>query len=577
MSGITVTVSPSATSVVVNQQVPFTATVMGTANTAVTWEVAGVTGGNSTVGTIDANGTYRAPARVPNPSTQVVTAVLQSDTTKTGTGRVQVFQTNDNQSAQNLPIILGTSGGNSDDKVTQGHLTTCCSGTLGSLVVRNGINYILSNNHVLARSDQASPGEPITQPGLIDANCGTAGTHTVANLTSFANLQTGGTNVDVAIAQVVPGAVDLSGKILSLGATATGGTSDSGPPHQGKGIAARIGEGVAKSGRTTGLTCSSVAVTNLAVMVTYQTQCNGGSAFDVNYLNQISVSGGGFSSGGDSGSLIVDESTADPVALLYGGSDTDTVGNPVADVLAALTDQGNQASFVGSASTHQVIGCTLAAGAVKAASRQAAILVDTASLAQAQRARDLHAPELLTNPYVSAVGVAPSVDRPGEAAVLIVVNPEQAATPMPATLEGVGTRIVARRGATARGMLEYEESAQIAPAQDVFAVQTLSQVELEHAKAVHAAHVKKLMKQPGVQGVGLTSSFDAPGEAALMIYLIRGEKHIEVPAVIDGLRTRIRETSRFTAGRRGEEPLQGCKVPPQQTEVATKSRPAGLE
>src|SRR5262249_8900048 len=204
MSGITVTVSPSATSVVVNQQVPFTATVMGTANTAVTWEVAGVTGGNYTVGTIDANGNYRAPVRVPNPSTQVVTSVLQSDTTKTGTGRVQVFQTNDNQSAQNLPIILGTSGGNSDDKVTQGHLTTCCSGTLGSLVVRNGINYILSNNHVLARSDQASPGEPITQPGLIDANCGTAGTHTVANLTSFANLQTGGTNVDVAIAQVVP-------------------------------------------------------------------------------------------------------------------------------------------------------------------------------------------------------------------------------------------------------------------------------------------------------------------------------------------------------------------------------------
>ena len=577
-SVVTVTVSPSATSVVVNQQVSFTAMVTGTANTAVSWEVAGISGGNSTVGTIDSDGTYRAPATVPNPSSEVVTAVLQSDKTKTGTGRVQIFKTNSSQSEQNLPIRLGTSGGNADDKVTQGNKITCCSGTLGSLLTRNGSFYILSNNHVLARSDQASPGEPIIQPGLIDANCGTAGAHTVAHLTSFVNLQTGGINVDAAIAQIVPGAVDLSGNVLSLGATATGGTPDPGPPHQGKGIAARIGEGVAKSGRTTGLTCSSVAVTNLAVMVTYQTKCNGGTTFNVNYSNQISVSGGGFSAGGDSGSVIVDESTADPVALLYGGSDTDTVGNPVADVLAALADQqGNQASFVGSASTHQVIGCAHAADAVKSASRQGAILVDAASLAQAQRARDLHAPELLTNPYVSAVGVAPSVDRPGEAAVLLVVNLEQEATPLPPTIEGVGTRIVARRGGAARGMLEYEQSAQIAPAQDVFAVQTVSQAELERAKAVHTAHMKELMKQRGVQGVGITSSADAPGEAALMIYLIRGEKRDVIPAVMDGLRTRIRETSRFTAGGRGEETVQGCKVPSKQPEVAEKSQPIGLE
>ncbi len=577
-SGITVSVSPTATSVVVNQKVPFTATVTGTANTAVSWEVAGVPGGNSTVGTIDANGTYRAPATVPNPSTELVTAVLQADTTKTGSGRVQVFQTNTNQAAESLPISLGTSGGNADDKVTQGNTITCCSGTLGSLLTRDGTLYILSNNHVLARSDQATAGEPIIQPGLIDANCGTAGTHTVANLTSFVNLQTSGANVDAAIAQIVPGAVDLSGNILSLGATATGGTPDPGPPHQGRGIAASIGEGVAKSGRTTGLTCSAVAVTNLRTSVSYQTQCNGGTSFNVTYTDQIAISGGGFSAGGDSGSLIVDERTADAVALLYAGSDTETVGNPVADVLAALTDQqGNQTSFVGSASTHQVIGCSLAASTVKAVARQAAILVDASSLAQAQRARDLHAPELLANPYVSAVGVAPSVDRPGEAAVLIVVNPGQEAVPLPATIEGVRTRIVAQREGVARGMLEYEESLQIAPEQDVFAVNTLPLAEMERARAVHTAHAKEFMQQPGVQGVGITSSADAPGEAALMIYLIRGEKHNGIPAVIDGLRTRVRETSRFTAGRRGEEPLQGCKAPSRKTEITTKSQLVGME
>jgi hypothetical protein len=556
-TGITVSVFPSATSVVVGQTVPFSATVTGTTNTAVNWEVAGVTGGNTTVGTITAGGLYTAPSALPNPSTVVVTAVSQADTTKMGTGRVQVFQSNPNQNAQSLPVKLGTSGGNVDD--TNGRF--CCGGTLGSLLIRNGSFYILSNNHVLARSDQAVPGEPISQPGIIETNCSTVGTNTVANLTSFVNLQASGTNVDAAIALILPGAVDLTGSILLLGSTATGSTPDAGPPHQGRGILASIGEHVAKSGRTSGLSCSTVAATSLNTSVTYQTLCNGGTSFTVTYRNQISVSGGGFSAGGDSGSLIVDQGTADPVALLYGGSDTDTVGNPVGDVLTALVDQqGNQPSFVGSASTHQVIGCTLAGAAVKAAA-QAAILVDTASIALAQRARDLHAPELLANPYINAVGVAPSVDRPGEAAVLIVVNPKQEPTPLPATIEGVGTRIVVMGEPSPHGIIEYEAALRIVPAQDVFAVNALDKTEVELAKTVHTAHVDELMKQPGVQGVGITSSADAPGEAALMIYLIRGEKHNAIAPVIDGVRTRVRETSRFTAGRRGQEPEQGCKVP----------------
>ena len=560
-TGISVSVFPTATSVVLGKTVPFTATVTGTANTAVNWEVAGVPGGNTTVGTISTVGLYTAPNVLPNPTTVVVTAVSQADTSKTGTGRVQVFKSNPNQNAQSLPVELGTSGGNVDD--ISGRF--CCGGTLGSLLSRDGNFYILSNNHVLARSDQAAPGEPISQPGIIDTNCSTAGTNTVANLTSFANLQASGNNVDAAIALIVPGAVDLTGNILLLGGTATGSTPDSGPPHQGRGILASVGTPVAKSGRTTGLTCSTVATTNLNTSVSYQTHCNGTTSFSVTYRNQVAVSGSGFSAGGDSGSLIVDQSTADPIALLYGGSDTDTVGNPVADVLMALADQqGNQPSFVGSASTHQVIGCTLAGAAVKAAA-QPAVTVDTTSIALAQRARDLHAPELLANPYIYAVGVAASVDRPGEASVLIVVNPGQEPTPLPATIEGVATRIVAMLGQAPHGILEFEAASRILPVPDAFAVNALDKTELERAKLVHAAHADELMKQPGVQGVGITSSADAPGEAALMIYLIRGAKHNAIPAVIDGVRTRVRETSRFTAGRREQDPEQGCKVPAENT------------
>ena len=562
-TGIAVTVFPSVTSVVVGQTATFNATVTGTTNTTVNWEVAGVVGGNSTVGTITTGGMYTAPSSLPNPSTVLVTAVSQADTTKMGTSGVLMFQSSPNQKAQSSPTELGTSGGNVDDTSTQGTKHFCCGGTLGSLLTMNGNFYILSNNHVLARTNQASPGEPISQPGIIETNCSTAGTQTVANLTSFVKLQNGA-NVDAAIALIVPGAVDLTGNILLLGGTATGSTPDPGPPHQGRGISASIGETVAKSGRTTGLTCSTVSVTNLSTSVTYPTPCGATTSFNVTYSNQISVSGGGFSGTGDSGSLIVDQSTADPVALLYGGSDTDSVGNPVADVLNALVDpQGNQPSFVGSASTHQVIGCTLAGAAVKAAAAatQTAISVDAASIALAQRARDLHAPELLANPYINAVGVTGSMDRPGEAAVLIVVNPGREATPLPVTIEGVGTRIVAMEGPAPHGIMEYEAALRIVPPQDAFAVSALEKTEVERAKAVHAAHVDELMKQPGVQGVGITSSADAPGEAALMIYLIRGEKHEAVPPVIDGVRTRVRETSRFTAGRRGQEPQQGCKVP----------------
>ncbi|HLG14060.1 MAG TPA: hypothetical protein VJH03_05950 [Blastocatellia bacterium] len=44
---------------------------------------------------------------------------------------------------------FGVSGGNVNDISKR----FCCSGTLGSLVTSGGANYILSNNHVLARSD----------------------------------------------------------------------------------------------------------------------------------------------------------------------------------------------------------------------------------------------------------------------------------------------------------------------------------------------------------------------------------------------------------------------------------------
>jgi hypothetical protein len=180
----------------------------------------------------------------------------------------------------------------------------------------------------------------------------------------------------------------------------------------------------------------------------------------------------------------------------------------------------------------------------------------------------LHAPELLANPYVQAIGVGPSIDRPGEAAVLLVVNPEQIPTALPAELEGVGTRIVAAGTPGPHGIFDMATAARVAPLLDTFAVSGIAKAELERAKVVHSAHVSELMNQPGVQGVGITSSADSPGEAALMIFVIRGVSHSPIPAVIDGLRTRVRESSRFTAGKRGEEPVRGCSMPAAKSTLA---------
>ena len=76
----TATLAPGAT-----QQ--FTATVSGSDNTAVTWTVDKVGGGNSTVGTITSTGLYTAPQAS---GTHVVTATAVADTTKSASATVTV-------------------------------------------------------------------------------------------------------------------------------------------------------------------------------------------------------------------------------------------------------------------------------------------------------------------------------------------------------------------------------------------------------------------------------------------------------------------------------------------------------
>lgn len=317
-----------------------------------------------------------------------------------------IFQQN-----QTRPIKLGTSGGNVNDASR----SFCCSGTLGSLVTKGGTPFILSNSHVLARSGAATVGEDISQPGLIDASCRVSTNDVVADFSQAIPLGT--QNVDAALAQVRSGDVTTTGEILAVGVPAS-------TP-----VVASVGRGVAKAGRTTGLTCGSIGSVSTNVSVQYQQGCNSGKKFTISYTNQVVINSSTFSAGGDSGSLIVTSDTAQPVALLFAGSSSTTIGNPITDVVNALG-----VTFVGGA-THSV-SCTAAAAAVSGKGLSAS------EFHRALIAKEGHWQELFQDAAIQGVGVGEDPDNPGQGAVVIYVEQGRAHGPIPTELDGVKTVVV---------------------------------------------------------------------------------------------------------------------------------------
>ena len=322
--------------------------------------------------------TYTAPATIPATAGTWIVATAGSSPSRAtselllNTAGVSSDPAN-HETKLATPVSLGSSGGNNNDYDTSGNqIQDCCGGTLGSLIQSsNGTQYLLSNNHVMARSDQASVGETIVQPGLIDDNCtpygqpGAAITP-VGTLTGFLSLKSATTNADAAIAQVNAGAVNTSGNILELGAKQSNGTLAAAPPGTsstgGKGESASLNMSVAKSGRTTGLTCASISAVNLDVNVSYYTDCAETKPYlTKTYTNQIAITGNQFSDAGDSGSLVVDSATAEPVGLFFAGGVNDfgrerRRGESRADVLGELGQQeGTSYTFVGT--TDHPVSC----------------------------------------------------------------------------------------------------------------------------------------------------------------------------------------------------------------------------
>jgi hypothetical protein len=221
------------------------------------------------------------------------------------------------------PIPLGVSGGNAYSVRTSGFISQCCGGTLGCLVKdTNGRYYILSNKHVIA--ENASVGDPIVQPGLLDNAC-QSGDNVVANLTAWAPIKTDETNtIDAAIAEIVNGQVRTDGYIDSVGLISS------------QVVQPTIGLRVLKVGRTTGLTRGEVVGIG-EVIVTYTKSCGSSETYDALFSQQIvikSSSADAFSASGDSGSLVLsDTNPPAPVGLLFAGGNDYTHANPIGKVL----------------------------------------------------------------------------------------------------------------------------------------------------------------------------------------------------------------------------------------------------
>ena len=87
---VAVSVLPLTASVQTGKTQQFTATVTGTANTAVKWSVNKIAGGNSTVGTVSASGLYTAPSAVPSANPVSITVTSNADATKSASATVTV-------------------------------------------------------------------------------------------------------------------------------------------------------------------------------------------------------------------------------------------------------------------------------------------------------------------------------------------------------------------------------------------------------------------------------------------------------------------------------------------------------
>lgn len=213
------------------------------------------------------------------------------------------------------PVPIGSSTGPASGR----------TGTIGARLTDGSSVYSLSNNHIYATENQLSAGTPVMQPGIFDG--GQEGVHDIGTLSNYVPI-----NFDGSCSNTVDAAIALSSATMLSNQTPADGY---GIPKN-KLLVPEVGQEVKKYGRTSGMTFGKIIAVDATVEVSYP---SGIACFS----NQILVSPGEFSTGGDSGSLVVthdgDQESKNnrPVGLVFAGSESFSVANDIANVLEAFS------------------------------------------------------------------------------------------------------------------------------------------------------------------------------------------------------------------------------------------------
>ena len=242
----------------------------------------------------------------------VVGAEITTDVVAIGRPQLEEIEELANPLATRKPIQPGFSISHVD----------VAAGTLGCIVEKDGQFLILSNSHVLANSGQAKKGDVIVYPAIADD--GKSPKDKIAKLANFIPFQVGGAfvnHVDCAVAMPLPGRVaDLRSEIKDL--------------FVPRGITQPVRDmEIVKVGRTTGETVGRVKDIHFRFVCPYP------DIGDVGFVDQVFCTR--YSSGGDSGSLVLDRKTGKAVGLHFAGFPDKqgvmgSVFNPIQKVLDAL-------------------------------------------------------------------------------------------------------------------------------------------------------------------------------------------------------------------------------------------------
>ena len=212
------------------------------------------------------------------------------------------------------PVPIGVSTGHPD----------ITAGTIGCRVFDAYGVYALSNNHVYANENQAAITDFVIQPGTFDG--GSSSDDDIGMLYAFK---------PIVFSIFANNQIDAAIAVTSTDVVGNSTPSDGYGSPEAVTIAASPGMKVVKYGRTTGQTKGQVDAINATVNIGYDSGV-------ARFVKQIIITPGGFSAPGDSGSLIVANDKKGkkegpnhrkPVGLLFAGSATHTIANPIDLVL----------------------------------------------------------------------------------------------------------------------------------------------------------------------------------------------------------------------------------------------------